>query len=93
MKGLKMKGKMADKPEIGKFYKIVHVRKGTFYGKVLDSSEDGDWCDVEITSGMADAIMDYNRCYVGYTLSLVNNNLLASFYECTKEKAYQKIEK
>jgi hypothetical protein len=80
---------MADKPVIGKFYKIVHSRKGTFYAKVLKVNGDLEapdtFIDVEVTSGRANAIMDYNIGYPGDVLGIRNSHSL--FYEVTEEEA------
>ena len=38
-------------PEVGKTYKINHVRKGEFSGKVLKVR--GVWADVELVAGKA----------------------------------------
>lgn len=53
-------------PQVGKTYEIRHSRKGTFIGVVKEIS--GEWADVEITNGIAKAVMDYNVREAGETI-------------------------
>ncbi len=80
---------MSDTPVVGKFYKIVHSRKGTFYGKVVSIGgkvDDPDmFMDVEVTSGIANAIMNYNVGYPGDVIGIRNSHTL--LYEVTEDVA------
>jgi hypothetical protein len=80
-----------NKPVVGKFYKIVHTRKGTFYAKILSINGDLEapdtFIDVEVTKGRANAIMDYNICYPGDILGIRNSHSL--FYEVTESEAQE----
>ena len=49
--------------EDGKTYLVNSSRKGTFAGRLL--SHNDTWATFEITNGMADAMLDYNRRYAG----------------------------
>lgn len=44
--------------EVGKIYQVDSQRKGKFVGKLIHASD--EWATIEITSGRADAMMDYN---------------------------------
>ena len=46
-------------PVIGQEYRILHNRKGTFFG-IVESADDSTWADVVITDGVARAMMDGN---------------------------------
>ena len=70
---------MSDIPEVGKEYKVIHSRKGTFFMRVTRIVPDPEgWTYGVITEGMADAIMNYNRAGVGDDISVRNS--LALFY-------------
>lgn len=44
--------------EIGETYMVNHERKGRFVGKL--TGFDDEWANLEITAGVANAIIDYN---------------------------------
>lgn len=48
----------AQQIEVSKTYKVVSQRKGTFIGVATDVSD--EWVTVLITSGKAEAMLDYN---------------------------------
>lgn len=62
--------------EIGKTYKINHSRKGTFIAKAIGT--DGEWITVEIVSGVADAMMDYNAATAGEKVTLRISHIRSS---------------
>ena len=74
---------MSDIPEVGKTYKVVHSRKGTFFMRVTKVIPD-QWTYGVIVEGMADAMMDYNRKYVGDEISVRHS--LALFYVVEEKK-------
>lgn len=57
-------------PVVGKEYRIIHSRKGTFFGRVV--STDATWARVIVTSGTAVAAMRYNVANVGEEVSCRN---------------------
>ena len=54
---------------VGKTYLINHTRKGTFVGKLKSVSDNGDWADIQITGGTANAMLDENIGYIGDTIT------------------------
>lgn len=50
-------------PEVGKTYAVRHSRKGTFTAKV--HAVNGEWADLEVVAGRADAILPENRAEKG----------------------------
>ena len=62
--------------EIGKTYKIKHSRKGTFIAKAIGT--DGEWVAVEIVSGVARAMMQYNAAVAGEQITLRISHILSS---------------
>ena len=58
-------------PLVGREYRCVHPRKGVFFGVVLSADE--IWAKMKITSGVADALMDYNLKLEGETVSVRNS--------------------
>lgn len=46
-------------PVVGTEYRILHSRKGKFFGRVISTDED-TWATVEITSGAANAMLAEN---------------------------------
>lgn len=70
---------MSDVPIIGKVYKVIHTRKGTFFMRVTEVIPEPDgWTKGIITEGIADAIMNYNIKCIGDTINVRNS--LALFY-------------
>lgn len=64
-----IQGKEKDStPIVGAEYEIRHSRKGTFCGKIISVND--PFADVEITDGIAKAIMSYNVCEVGEIVSI-----------------------
>jgi hypothetical protein len=50
-------------PEVGKTYIVNHSRKGRFTAKV--HAINGEWADLEIVAGRADAMLPENRAGKG----------------------------
>lgn len=46
-------------PIVGRKYKIISSRKGTFFG-VVTHADDSTWATVKITDGVASAMMAHN---------------------------------
>jgi len=76
---------MADKPEIGKTYKVINSRKGTFFMRVTELS--GDFISGIVVDGFARALMSYNVAYVGDPVSV--RDIHSLFYECAAEHRFQ----
>ena len=59
----------------GKTYKINHARKGRFTVKTIEI--DGEWITVEIVSGVANAMMEYNVAKSGEQITLRISHILS----------------
>lgn len=55
-------------PQVGKTYRINHIRKGIFAGRVISSGD--DWVTVEIVSGQAGAMLPENVVDTGEEITV-----------------------
>lgn len=61
-------------PVVGQRYKVIHSRKGEFWGTVIDVRE--IWATVRIDRGVARAVMSYNVAYKGDEVTIRSSHSL-----------------